>query len=149
MRSFKLLTVAVLTVSLILVSTGNAFAIQIDMHPTCGQPPPVELTVTGLSGDVFITVKIWGSGWENFDMSCGDHSLTCALSNIGTTGGFTVTFRDDFGSASATYTVDCPGPVGGVLMPTNTFVLLSPWLAVIGLVGCIGTVLAVVRKRQS
>jgi len=41
-----------------------------------------------------------------------------------------------------------PGPVGGVLTPANTLALLSPWLAVIGLVGCIGTVVAVARKRR-
>jgi len=38
-----------------------------------------------------------------------------------------------------------------VLKDTPYFfgVLVSPWLAVIGLVGCIGTVAVVVRKRQS
>jgi len=39
-------------------------------------------------------------------------------------------------------------PVGGVVMPTNTFALVSPWLAVIGLVGCIGTVVVVAKKRR-
>jgi hypothetical protein len=29
------------------------------------------------------------------------------------------------------------------VMPTNMLALVSPWLAVIGLVGCIGTVVAV------
>jgi hypothetical protein len=41
------------------------------------------------------------------------------------------------------------GPVGGVMEPVNTFALISPWLAVIGLVGCIGTVVVVAKKRQS
>lgn len=31
-------------------------------------------------------------------------------------------------------------PVGGVVVPTNNFAIMSPWLAVIGLVGCIATV---------
>jgi hypothetical protein len=30
----------------------------------------------------------------------------------------------------------------------NTFALLSPWLAVVGLVGCIGTAVVVAEKRQ-
>jgi hypothetical protein len=43
-------------------------------------------------------------------------------------------------------------PVGGVVMPANTLAILTPWLAVIGLVGCIGTVVAVARswkKREN
>jgi hypothetical protein len=37
--------------------------------------------------------------------------------------------------------------VGGVVMPANTLAILAPWLAVIGVVGCLGTVAAVVKKR--
>jgi hypothetical protein len=36
-------------------------------------------------------------------------------------------------------------PVGGLVMPANTFALVAPWLAVIGLVGCIGTIVVVVK----
>jgi len=44
----------------------------------------------------------------------------------------------------------CPAPaVGGVVMPAGMFAILAPWLAVIGLVGCIGTVVVVARKRRS
>jgi hypothetical protein len=47
----------------------------------------------------------------------------------------------------------CPAPpappVGGFVTPVNTFAVLAPWLAVIGLVGCVGTAVVVVRKRQS
>jgi hypothetical protein len=32
-------------------------------------------------------------------------------------------------------------------MPANTLAILAPWLAVIGVVGCLGTVAAVVKKR--
>jgi hypothetical protein len=52
------------------------------------------------------------------------------------------------GEASAEYNTDCPA-VGGVVEPANTFALLSPWLAVVGLVSCIGTVVVVAKKRQS
>jgi len=38
--------------------------------------------------------------------------------------------------------------VGGVVIPPNTFALVSPWLAVIGLVGCIATVVVVAKKRR-
>jgi hypothetical protein len=39
--------------------------------------------------------------------------------------------------------------VGGVVIPANTLALVSPWLAVIGLVGCIGTIVVVAKKRRS
>jgi hypothetical protein len=39
-------------------------------------------------------------------------------------------------------------PVGGVVIPVNTFAVLAPWLAVIGLVGCIGAVVVVAKKRR-
>ncbi len=64
----------------------------------------------------------------------------------GATGGFTYTATDELGSASATFTVACPA-VGGVVMPVNAFAVLAPWLAVIGLVGCVATVVVVAMKR--
>jgi hypothetical protein len=36
--------------------------------------------------------------------------------------------------------------VGGIVIPVNTFAVLAPWLAV---VGCIGIVAVVVRKRRA
>jgi len=39
--------------------------------------------------------------------------------------------------------------VGGIVLPANLFADISPWLAVIGLVGCIGTLVLVAKKRQS
>lgn len=41
-----------------------------------------------------------------------------------------------------------PEPVGGVLMPANTFTVFAPWLAVIGAVGCIGTLFVIAKKRR-
>jgi hypothetical protein len=41
----------------------------------------------------------------------------------------------------------CPA-VGGVVLPVNTFAILAPWLAVIALVGCIGTVVVIRKKRH-
>jgi hypothetical protein len=41
----------------------------------------------------------------------------------------------------------CAVPVGGVLTPANTFAIVAPWLAVIGVVGCIGTIVVVAKKR--
>ena len=36
-------------------------------------------------------------------------------------------------------------PVGGVVMPANTFAMVSPWLALVGVVGCIGTIVVVAK----
>jgi hypothetical protein len=41
------------------------------------------------------------------------------------------------------------GPVGGIMIPVNTLALVAPWLAVVGLVGCIGTVVVVAKKRRA
>jgi hypothetical protein len=39
-------------------------------------------------------------------------------------------------------------PVGGVVLPANTHALFAPWLAVIGLIICIGTAVVVAKRRQ-
>jgi hypothetical protein len=41
-----------------------------------------------------------------------------------------------------------PAPVGGIVMPANTLALAAPWLAVIGVVGCIGTIVVIAKKRE-
>jgi hypothetical protein len=38
-------------------------------------------------------------------------------------------------------------PVGGVMMPANNLAIVAPWLAVIGVVGCIGTIAVIAKKR--
>jgi len=40
------------------------------------------------------------------------------------------------------------GPVGGVVVPVNKLALVSPWVAVVGLVACIGTIVVVAKKRH-
>jgi hypothetical protein len=42
----------------------------------------------------------------------------------------------------------CTTAVGGVVMPTDTLAILGPWLAVIGLVGCVGTIVVVAKKHE-
>ena len=39
-------------------------------------------------------------------------------------------------------------PVGGVVVPANTLAILGPWLAVIGLVGCVTAAAVVAKKRR-
>ena len=77
---------------------------------------------------------------------------TFVVSESARCGRYTVTFteEDNFG-LSVSGIFDVAGPccaVGGCVQPVNTFALLSPWLAVIGLVGCIGTVVVAAKKRR-
>ena len=39
-------------------------------------------------------------------------------------------------------------PVGGIVVPVDKIAVLGPWLAVIGLVGCVTAVAVVAKKRQ-
>ena len=52
-------------------------------------------------------------------------------------------------SGTGTFTTDptCPA-VGGVITTVNVFTILAPWLAAIGLVGCIGIVVVIAKKRH-
>jgi hypothetical protein len=70
--------------------------------------------------------------------------LSLDLQLLATTGTCNQGFLDltlTFGSAAVA--------VGGVVIPVSTLAVLAPWLAIIGLVGCIGTVVVFARKRRS
>jgi hypothetical protein len=80
---------------------------------------------------------------------------TFVVSEAATCGGhYTVTVTLSFDSAfrvAISDPFDVPNtccPVGGCVQPVNTFALLSPWLLAIVLVGCIGTVAVVAKKRH-
>jgi hypothetical protein len=64
---------------------------------------------------------------------------TCSIGSI-----------DEFGLGLQlpTLTFSNVAPVGGVVTPANTLAVLAPWLVVIGLVGCIGTIVVVAEKRR-
>lgn len=56
-------------------------------------------------------------------------------------------FLDDF-DLEACSAPPAPVAVGGVVIPTNTLALIAPWLALIGIVGCIGTIVVIAKKRR-
>jgi len=62
------------------------------------------------------------------------------LANTGTCNAGELDLVLTFGNAAAA--------VGGVVIPVKAFAVLAPWLAVIGVVGCIGTVFVVAKKRR-
>ena len=80
---------------------------------------------------------------------------TFVVSESASCGHYTVTVRETIGEDSLTRilgsgTFDVAGPccaVGGCVQPVNTFALVSPYLAVIAVVGCIGTAVVVAKKR--
>ena len=71
------------------------------------------------------------------------------VERVSTTGeGVIITYAEG-DHVTCTFTNSPVSPVGGVVLPANAFAVLGPWLAVIGLVGCIGTVAVVAKKHEN
>jgi hypothetical protein len=108
---------------------------------------------TGIGSGVTLWVYIYvGSGCQ------GSYStIQFAKTSGSPPGSWSMTFSlnagswsaqaSDFNDASACVPFTVTTPVGGVVTIANTFALVSPWLALVGLVGCIGTVVVVAKKR--
>jgi hypothetical protein len=140
---------------------------QISLSPIFG-PPGTIVTVTGsgfiVSAQPYCDFVSSPAGLvgptRGTDFVCNiDNTGSVATSwfvvAAGASGSYSVTVSY-FGQASAPvqFTVSQPQrpPVGGVVVPVNTFAILGPWLTVIALVGCIGTVVAVAKswkKREN
>jgi hypothetical protein len=100
----------------------------------------------GLGPAEYTILETVPGGWA-LTVTCEGNPVNPVLSTFNyIPGGVTITYAT--GDFVVCVFTNSPVSVGGVLMPANTFVLLSPWLAVIGLVGCIGTVVAVAKKRH-
>jgi hypothetical protein len=86
--------------------------------------------------------------WQDVDIGGDKLSISCdgGTLAVGTGGPITV-YLFDTGFSSPCCGVE--EAVGGIVMPANTFALVSPWLAVIAVVGCVGIVALVIRKRRS
>jgi len=52
-------------------------------------------------------------------------------------------------TVTCTFTNSPGSAVGGVVVSANIFALVAPWLAVIAVVGCIGTIVVIAKKRRS
>jgi len=100
------------------------------------------LTVNGpiVSGDFFIAIGqlyvcfIWGDGTNDYGRSYRGTTLS-SLSVYGGDGDLLIRAL-----------VEPQGGVGGIVLPTNTYLTLAPYLAVIGLVA---TVAVAVKKRRN
>ena len=136
--------------------------------PTAGQPITFSGTVTPPFGsaDTGYVKLFGGSGcdivyWINSIQFTADSTGAYTVTDhTGLVAGSYSALAQDFSyGASAPgvcvdFTVSSPPPppsptaVGGVVMPANNFAIFVPWVAVIGLVGCISTVVVVAKKRE-
>jgi hypothetical protein len=116
--------------------------------------PTSWFTDIHLSSDPAGLISEYDCGWNQPLVTCD-----FTVSESACAGPYTVTVTLDaqgtiVGTADVQFTVgtsECPSvceAVGGCVQPVNTVALLSPWLAVIGLIGCIGTVVVVAKNRR-
>jgi hypothetical protein len=138
-----------------------AFLATISLNPGFG-PPGMKVTVTGsgftVSAQPYCNFVSTPAGLvgpnRNTDFVCmvaGDGSMAgWFVVAVGASGSYSVSVSY-FTQASdpEQFAVTQPAPVGGVVEPVNYLMMLSPWLAVIGLVGCVGTMVVVNKKRES
>jgi len=109
--------------------------------------PPVGISYDWQPG-VHTFLEDVPPGWV-LEVSCGAEGSTFNY----IPGGVQITFVE--GGAVECKFINSPAPpvggvaVGGVVLPANTFALVAPWLAVIGLVGCIGIAAMIVKRRRS
>jgi hypothetical protein len=155
-------------------TTQSIFALTVGLGDTVTCESTCTLALTSLSGlnnlgtfTNFGTVTSNGLGNAGTFTNYGTVTLTTLLVNVGTFTNFgTVTIGVTFvnggtftnrchgtvnitpTSGTGTFTTDptCPA-VGGVVTTVNAFSILAPWIGVLGLVGCIGTVVVFAKKH--
>jgi hypothetical protein len=112
----------------------------------------VDLTAGGITIQSKFTGNInnWGASGCTFSNVVSQYTsvtgagLNLSLQPLAYTGTCSVP-----GAITLDFTFSTPtAAVGGVVIPVNKFAVLAPWLALIGLVGCIGTVFVVAKKRR-
>lgn len=165
MAGLKAIAIMALIVVVALAGVSPAYGASLEVAPTTGCPgTAVTLLATGPSSSISLQT---GGPVELFaeDGSCqvsvnGGVTLGCAfvISESVCSGSYTITFTSGSESVTAYFYVlsTCSGvqpcevgaPVGGFIQPVNTFALLSPWLAVVGVVGCISAAVVVTKKRR-
>jgi hypothetical protein len=115
-----------------------------------GGGPAQDIFASDLQPGVAYTVhETVDAGWALTNVLCeGTVSVPTPSTFTYISGGVIITFAEgDF--VTCTFTNSPISPVvGGVVMPANNFAIVAPWLAIIGLVGCIGTAVVVRKKRH-
>jgi hypothetical protein len=172
LAGYKTISIMLLMVLVALAGVSPVFApvdsASLNLAPTEGCPgTQVNLQAVGPSSSVDFSYpdglfKPNGFCSVNYDSNRVAY-VTCPVIVLESacSGRYTVTANYAYGESVTNYftvlstcagvqpcEVSEPAPVGGCVQPVNTFALLSPWLAVIGLVGCIGTAVVVAKKRR-
>lgn len=147
MRWLRLLTVAVLALVLALSSTHNAFATinSVSLEPRCGPPGTGGILAVTFTGSV---PEI--QTYPDLPLGCDEDTevMGCWFTVPEGVDRITITITEN-DAPSRVLALDVPRPtVGGFIEPVNKLALLSPWLALIGLVGCIGTLVVVAKKHR-
>jgi len=147
----------VLAVTIISSLTASAIA----------RPPMTISPISGAAGTI-VAIKAYVLGEGSCIISSSPNGLisnpVCTLDGRGATesasftvacapaGVYTVTVtgpEGDGGDSAVFNNEGGPCAVGGIVMPVNTVALVSPWVAAIGAVGCIGTVVVVAKRCRS
>jgi hypothetical protein len=130
-------------------ATGT-ITITIDLH-VATPPYPFTLVVNLNAGGINIQSEVTGNLGAGCTLSnlvshyayVTGAGLNLNLQLLATTGSCSGGYLDltlSFGNAAVA--------VAGAVIPVSTFAVLAPWLAAIGLVGCIGTVFVIAKKRR-
>ena len=100
-------------------------------------PPNVPWSIS-------LPITVWVYDLVGYPTSSHYNIYCCYYLQGDFTGAFVVCYSPDVSVGGP-----CPEEaVGGVVIPSNTFAVLPPWLAVIGIVGCIGIVAMIAKKRR-
>jgi hypothetical protein len=148
MRSFRLLAVSVLAAALVISSAlsveANGPTFNLLLTPSCG-PPGTLVTFTYPGSPTSIDEK---PSLFTTTINCPVNQ-PCFFTVLNVPVGQYKLFwymPDGSTGIGSFFVGDCPA-VGGVVMPANTFALLSPWLAVIAVTGFIAAIVVMARKR--
>ena len=115
---------------------------------SAGQTVTVTITLSSpLPAGTFSYWKFQGGSWSQFPSASLDSSRTVITLTF--TADSSGTVDDPGGPAISTTGAPIGAPIGGLVESVNKFAVLAPWLVLIGLVGCIGAVIVLVRKYQS
>jgi hypothetical protein len=122
-----------------------------------GQVPPYAFTlvVDLTAGGINIQSKVTGNLNIQRGEDCTFSNLVSQYASV-TGAGFNLNLQllantgtCDLGVLDLVLTFgNAVAAVGGVVIPVKAFAVLAPWLAVIGLIGCISTVVVVAKKRR-
>lgn len=159
-----------LPITLDYIGVGGGGFVTSGYHPSAGFTATgtvtIDLTGVALPYAFTLVVDITAGGITIQSKITGNLGIGCSLTNLVSQYAFVkggglnlslqllaATWFCDLGQPSHLHLTltfgNAAAPVGGVIIPVSALGVLAPWLAAVGIVGCIVTVLAVAKKRRS